>query len=1047
MLSSIIQQSLRFRGVVVIGALLVMALGIYQTSKSSLDVFPDFVPPQVTIQTEVPGLTPEQVESLVTYPVESAVSGIAGLDTVRSESIQGLSVVTVVFDESSDILVDRQLLAERMTEVAGHLPKEAKAPTLSPLVSSTMDLLKIGLTSESATPMEMRTLADWQLKPLLLAVPGVADVSVVGGEVEQMQIKVDPQRLQELQITLAEVIKAAGEATGIRGAGYIETANQRLLVAAEGQFSDPAILGATVIKGSGGEAVRLKDVAEISKAASPRFGDALIQGKPGVLLAMTSQFGTNTLDVTRRVEAALQDFKPTLEKRKITLHGSLHRPANFIEIALGHIGHSLAVGAVLVVLVLLFFLRSPKTALISFLSIPLSLLSAVIVFRAFGVTLNTMTLGGFAVAIGVVVDDAIIDVENIVRRLRQNAASPLPLSHARVILDASLEVRSAIVYATLIVIAAFLPVFMLGGIQGKFFLPLGLAFVMATIASLLVAITVTPALCSLLLGKLKEDHEPFYLRWMKWLHSHGLQVVARFPKLTFLLALLILGGVVALVPTLKTAFLPDFREGHFVLQLSAVPGTSLKEMSRLGTLVSNELLADPRILSVEQQSGRSEAGVDTWGPERSEFHIELKPGIGTDEEQAQEDIRTLVGRYPGIQTEVLTFLGDRIGETISGETAEIVLSLYGDDLDALEKSAGDIATVLEKVAGASDVIVQSGSKSPRLVVHLKPGVLGQLGLRPAEVLDALQAAYQGTEVAQLYEGSRVIPLVVTGGGDTSDVGLLGEMPLVTSNGGIIRLRDVAAVFPASGRASIQHDGGRRRQVITCNSQGRSVNEVVADAKKKIAAEVNLPAGMLLVFTGAAESEAEAHRNLAASSTLAVVLVILLLWIVFKSGRNVALVMVNLPFALVGGILALCLSQLPISLGALVGMVTLFGVSTRNAIMMLSHYEHLVTVDGAPWNLETAVRGAGERMIPVMMTAMVTALALLPIALKPEAAGQEIEGPMAIVILGGLISSTLLNLLLLPALALRFGQFGNNTLQCEGPNVPAIGANPDASLLD
>lgn len=1032
MLSTLIRHSLRFRGIVVIAAALVMGYGIYQTSQSSLDVFPDFVPPQVTIQTEVPGLAPEQVEKLVTYPIEAAVSGIAHLHNVRSESIQGLSVVTVSFEETSDILVDRQLLAERMTEVAGHLPKESKAPTLSPLVSSTMDLLKIGLSSESATPMEMRTLADWQLKPLLLAVPGVADVSVVGGEVEQMQIQVNPAKLLEFQITLADVIKAAGEATGIRGAGYIETANQRLLIAADGQFSDPAVIGATVIKGAGGDAVRLRDVAEIRKAASSKFGDALIQGKSGILLAMTSQYGTNTLDVTRRVEAALADFQPALDKQKITLHGALHRPANFIEIALGHIGHSLAIGAVLVVLVLLIFLRSPRTAFISFLSIPLSLLAAVIVFRAFGVTLNTMTLGGFAVAIGVVVDDAIIDVENIVRRLRENASLAVLKPYATVILDASVEVRSAIVYATLIVMAAFIPVFMLGGIQGRFFLPLGLAFVMATVASLLVAITVTPALCSLMLGKLKEEREPFYLRWMKGLHSFGLRGVARFPKLTFLIALLVLCAVAVLVPRLKTAFLPDFREGHFVMQLSAVPGTSLPEMTRIGASISKELLADPRILSVEEQAGRSEAGVDTWGPERSEFHIELKPGLGTDEAQTQEDIRALADKFPGMQSEVLTFLGDRISETISGETSEIVLSLYGDDLDALEKSAGDVAAVLGKVKGASDVIVQSAAQSPRLAVRLKPAMLEQLGMRSAEVLDSLQTVYQGTEVAQLYRESQMIPLVVTGG-ELTDVGALEKMPLVTAGGAILQLRDVADIFPAAGRASIQHEGGRRRQVITCNTQGRSVTEVVADARQAIAKQVELGKGMQLVFTGAAEAQAEAHRNLAVSSSLALVLVVLLLWIVFRSGRNVALVMVNLPFALVGGVLALWVSGLPISLGALVGMVTLFGVSTRNAIMMLSHYEHLVQVDGVPWNLETAIRGAGERMIPVMMTAMVTALALLPIALKPESAGQEIEGPMAIVILGGLISSTLLNLLLLPALSLKFGRFGSAALNPSSPH--------------
>lgn len=1022
MLSAIIKFSLRFRGAVVVVAALVIGIGLDQTTKSSLDVFPDFVPPQVTIQTEVPGFAPEQVEKLVTYPIEAAVNGIANLSSVRSESIQGLSVVTVSFNEDSEILGDRQLLAERMTEVAGHLPKESKAPTLSPLVSSTMDLLKIGLTSERMSSMALRSLADWQLKPLLLAVPGVADVSVVGGEVEQMQIQVDPDQLLALKTTLAELIKAATEATGIRGAGYIETANQRLLVAVEGQFSDPEILGATIIKGSGGDVVRLRDVAKIVKAAAPKFGDARIMGKPGVLLAMTGQYGTNTLEVTRRVERALADFKATLDKQEVTLHRGLHRPANFIEIALGHISDSLALGAVLVVIVLLIFLRSPRTAFISFLSIPLSLLAAVIVFRAFGIALNTMTLGGFAVAIGVVVDDAIIDVENIVRRLRENAILAVPLPNVRVILDASVEVRSAIVYATLIVMTAFLPVFLLGGIQGRFFLPLGLAFVVATLASLVVAISVTPALCSLMLGNLRQDHQPFYLRGMKWLHERGLRLVARFPKFTVLIALWILGAVAMLVPGLKTGFLPDFREGHFVLQLSAVPGTSLVEMTRLGAAISQKLLADPRILSVAQQTGRSEAGIDTWGPDRSEFHIELKPGIGTDEAKVQSDIRELAQNYSGIQSEVLTFLGDRISETISGETAQVVLSLYGDNLLALEKTAGKISDVLGKVEGASDVIVQSASPSPRLVVQLKHGVLAQFGMRAAEVLDTLQTFYQGTEVGQLYQGSQMIPLVVKGSIYNS-VGRLSQLPLITAGGQMLQLCDVADVFPASGRASIQHEGGRRRQVITCNCQGRSVKELVANARQVIAEKVELSAGMQLVFTGAAAAEAVAQRNLATSSLLALMLVILWLWIVFRSGRNVTLVLVNLPFAVVGGIMALYFSGLPISLGALVGMVTLFGVSTRNTIMMLSHYEHLVRVDGAVWNLETAVRGAGERMIPVLMTAMVTALALLPIAFKPQAAGQEIEGPMAIVILGGLISSTVLNLLLLPALALKFGRFG------------------------
>lgn len=1022
MLRKLIHLSLRFHGLVAILAALTIALGVYQTIRSSLDVFPDFVPPQITIQTEVPGLAPEEVEKLITFPIEAAVSGISGLDSVRSESIQGLSVVTVTFADSTDILVDRQLLAERMTEVTGNLPAGTKAPALSPLVSSTMDLLKIGLTSDTTSPMDLRSLADWQMKPLLLAVPGVADVTVVGGDVRQIQIKTNPQRLAERHVTLTEVITATAEATGVRGAGYLETVNQRLLLTTSGQFSDPDILGKTLIRGRGSDAIRLSDVADVQVAPAPKFGEAVVMGKPGVLLALTSQYGSNTLEVTRRVESALASFQPALDQQNIQLHHGLHRPANFIETALGHIQHSLLVGAILVIIVLLVFLRSPRTAFISFLSIPLSLLSAVMVFRAFGITLNTMTLGGFAVAIGVVVDDAIIDVENIVRRLRENSLLEQPRSRSSVILDASVEVRGAIVYATLIVVAAFLPVFMLGGIQGKFFLPLGVAFVLATVASLGVAVTATPALCSLLLRNLGEEADPFYIQWLKAAHAAVLRTVAKMPKLAFLGAFLLLGGTAMLMPHLKSEFLPQFREGHFVLQFSSVPGTSLSEMSRLGKIISEELLSDSRVRSVVQQAGRSEQGVDTWGPERSEFHIELEPGKVSDEASMQDDIRTLVARFPGVQTEVLTFLGDRISETISGETAEIVVSVYGENLDNLEKAATQISAVISTVQGASDVVIQSGSLAPRLMIALRPDSLVEYGLRSTAVLDAIQSIYQGVEVAQVYEENEVIPIVVVGGGESVDLSMIDQLPIIESSGRLLRLSDIADVYPTSGRASIQHDGGRRRQVVTCNSIGRNVIDVVADAQKQVNSHVKLGKGMQVVFTGTAEAQAQAHRNLIASSSLAVILVVLLLWIVFRSGRNVTLVMVNLPFALVGGVIGLFLSGMPVSLGALVGMITLFGVSSRNAIMMLSHYEHLVRHEGAHWNVATAIRGSGERLIPVLMTAMVTGLALLPIALRPRAAGQEIEGPMAIVILGGLVTSTALTLILLPALALKFGKF-------------------------
>ena len=873
------------------------------------------------------------------------------------------------------------------------------------------------------SPEDLRTLADWKLKPLLLAVPGVADISVFGGEVRELQIRADPRLLAARQVSLAEVMTAAGNASALRGAGYIETQNQRLPLAANGQFSDPAVIGATVIRGAAADSIRIRDVATVGFGPAPKSGDALVMGKPGIVVALISQYGANTLEVTRAVEAALADFTPTLEKQGVTLYPGLHRPANFIEVALEHIRHSLFLGTLLVIAVLVFFLMEVRTALISFISIPLSLLTTVLVFRAFGVTLNTLTLGGFVVAIGVVVDDAIIDVENIVRRLRENVASPLPRPTSQVILEASLEVRGAIVYATLIVLAVFIPVFTMGGIQRSFFTPLGTAFVLATFASLLVAITVTPALCSLLLSRVGAHRDPIHLRAVKWAYAGMLQLLSRFPKLVMLAATATLAASLMLVPRLKTAFLPDFREGHFVIQLAAIPGTSLEEMDRMGKKISAELLQDPRIATVQMQIGRSERGVDTFGPERAEIHVELQHRADLDDTAVQESIRGVMDHYPGIQSEVLTFLGDRISETISGETASIVVSLFGEDLDALDAGAKKIGRVLSSIPGTADVVVQSAESVPALSIDLIPAALERFGLQPANVLDLIQTACQGTEVAQIYEGNQVISMTVKlGSGSSADPSALGAIPVVVPGGPVVMLRDLASIHLSEGRASINHDGYRRRQVITCNANGRAVSEVTAEARQKISSDAGLPAAMNFVITGTAEAEAQARRDLIISSAAAGAIVILLLWIVFRSSRHLTLVLANLPFSMIGGILAIYLARQPLSLGALVGFVTLFGISTRNAIMMMSHFEHLVLQEGVSWDRTTMLRGAGERLVPILMTALVTGLALLPLALHPEAAGQEIEGPMAMVILGGLVSSTALNLLVLPTLALRFSKF-------------------------
>src|SRR5262245_991225 len=626
MLNRIVQASLRFRGVVIALACVLVGYGVFVAARAKLDVFPEFVQPQVTVQSETPGLAPEQVEALVTRPIESELNGVGNLESIRSESIQGLSVVTAVFKEGTDVYLARQMLAERLATLAGELPLGVNPPKMSPLTSSTMDLLKFGLVSDRVSPMALRPFADWTVRPRLLAVPGVAKVTVFGGEVRQLQIQVKPERLLALDLSIQDVLIAAREATGVRGAGFIETAAQRIVIQSEGQSLTPRLLGEVVITQHEGRSVRLKDVANIVDAPEPQFGDALIMGKPGILMTMSGQYGANTMEVTEAVERALDEMKPSFEAEGIQYVPGLHRPATFIENAIRNMKSSLLLGAVLVAIVLFLFLLDLRTALISFAAIPLSLLAAIIVLDRFGATLNTMTLGGLAVAIGVVVDDAIIDVENILRRLRAYqarqgnppAAPPQERSQAaraqeqfpseegsgagssrrrlfQVVLGASLEVRSAVVYASFIVALVFLPVLTMSGIQGRFFAPLGIAFIIAVLASLLVALTVTPALCLAMFSRARPHDEPTYLARLKAIHRRTLEMVCRRPRTIIALSLALFLGALATLPFFGGEFLPEFREGHFVLQISATPGTSLAEMRRLGGHIAQELLKNPHI--------------------------------------------------------------------------------------------------------------------------------------------------------------------------------------------------------------------------------------------------------------------------------------------------------------------------------------------------------------------------------------------------------------------------------------------------------------------
>ena len=1024
MLNLIVEFSLRFRGIVIALACALAGDGIYAFTQAAYDVFPEFAPPQVVIQAEAPGLSPEQVEALVTQPIEQAINGVEGIESLRSQSIQGLSLTTVIFQQSSDIYRARQAVAERLSAVAGQLPQGVPVPGMTPLTSSTSTVLVVGLTSDKRSLMTLRTLADWTVKPRLLAVPGVAKVAIFGGEVKEFQIQVRPDRLVAYDLALDDVLSAARRATGVRGAGFIENDNQRITLQSEGQSLTASQLARSVVRQLNGAQVTLGDLGSVVEASAPPIGAAAIMGKPGVLVVVSAQFGANTLAVTLNVEQALADLRPAMAAQDVVLNPKLFRPANFIETATHNLKRSLLIGAVLVVLVLSLFLFNLRTAAISCAAIPLSLLGAVIVLQKIGFSLNTMTLGGLAIAVGVVVDDAVINVENILRRLRENRHLPVPRPIFRVVLEASIEVRSAVVYASFAVILVFVPVLTMSGVQGRLFAPLASAFMLAILASLMIALTVTPALCLVLLGAQRFDEtEPLIVRWLKARYTRGLQRVETHSKLVLRM---VIGGTVlglAAVSSLGGGFLPELKEGHFIVHMSAVPGTSLPASLSLGKQVTKALLTLPFVRSVSQQIGRAEKADDTWGTHYSEFNVDLKPLGGEAAEQAQFQVRQLLAQFPGVNFAVKTFLTERVEETLSGYTASVVINVYGHDLDALDATAQNIARVLNTIPGAAEVQVQSPPGTPQLVARLRPTELARFGFDAVSVLDDMSTAYEGANAGQIYDGNQVFNVsVILDASSRRDITQVAALPLKSRSGIHLPLGQLAAVYQTAGRFVVLHQGAQRVQTVTCNVGGREVGAFVVDAQRRIGAEVKLPAATYLEFGGTAAGEARARRDLLVNSALVGLGVVLLISVVVRNTRNLILVLLNLPFALVGGVLAVFIVGGMLSIGGLVGFVTLFGITLRNSIMMISHYEHLVTVEDQVWGPATALRGAAERLTPILMTASVTALGLLPLAINSSAPGHEIDGPMAIVILGGLITSTVLNLLVLPTLALRFGRF-------------------------
>ncbi len=806
------------------------------------------------MQTEAPGLNPEQVEVLVTQAVEGAVNGLPGLATLRSNSIQGVSVVTATFRQGSDIYRARQLVGERLAGLAGRLPQGVAAPAMTALTSSTSAILLIGLTSDTRSLMDLRTVADWRVRLRLLAAPGVGEVLVYGGDIRSIRIQVRPQDLIRFRLGLNDVLAAGRKATGVRGAGFIDTANQRITLQTEGQSVTPAAVARTVLINEGGASVVLGDVADVVAGPEPAISAALVDGKPGILMMIGAQYGTNTVEVAAGVEAALAELQPGLVRDGITLRNDLFRPAGFVAQATGHVLQALALGGLLVVVVLAVFLFDWRTALISATAIPLSLIGAVLVLGAFGQSLNTMTLGGLAIAIGEVVDDAVIGVENAMRRLRENRRLALPRPEGRVVFEAILEVRVSVAYATFAVLLVFLPVLALSGVPGRLFGPLALAYILAVLASLVVALTLTPALARLLLAgrKALPAREPPVTRAVRHVYVRLLEGLSRHPVLVGLAGLLVVLGSAVPVPSFGGAFLPDLKEGHFILHMASAPGTSLKETLRLGGHVTAGLKAIPGVRAVAQQVGRAEAGYDLGGTHESEIHVDLTPGLdGAAQERAEAGIRALMAATPGATFSLKTFLTERIEEVVSGFTAPVVVSVYGADLDRIDAAARDVARELAEVRGAADIQLRSPTGLPQITIALRPVDLRHWGLDAIEVLELARTAFQGDTVGQSYEGNAVFNVVVVlDPAARSRLSSLGDLPLRTPGGSTIRLSQVADVYETMGRYAIAHHGAQRVRVVTANVEGRDIASFTQAVKRKIDREVKLPPGVYVGIGGA-----------------------------------------------------------------------------------------------------------------------------------------------------------------------------------------------------
>ena len=1026
MLKSIVSWALNMRVLVVSLAVVILVTGINAARRAPLDVFPEFAPPLVEVQTEAPGLSTEEVDMLVTIPLESSLNGLPFLKTLRSKSVLGLSSVVMIFDDGTDIFKARQLVQERLNLAHNRLPGVSRPPVLMAPYSSLSRVLKIGLTSKTASQTEISEVARWTMRPHLMAVKGVANVAIWGQRDKQYQVLVDPQRLRVAGVTLEAVIRAAGDASVISAGGFIDTPNQRLSVAQLPLINTSADLARTVVEFRDGTPVRLGDIAEVREGNPLPIGDAVINDGDGVLLIVEKQPWGNTLEVTKGVERALDALRPALPG--IEVDSTIFRPATFIQLSIDNLAEAMWLGCALVVVVLAVFLGNWRTTLISATAIPLSIGAALLAMSFRGETINTMVLAGLVIALGEVVDDAIIDVENILRRLRQSAGK----SPFNVVLNASLEVRSAVVYASMIIVLVFIPVFYLPGLAGAFFRPLALSYIIAIGASLLVALTVTPALCLILLDPSKiSDRDPIVARSLKTTYLRMLPFFVRRPWFAALLVAVSFAAAAFVWGShLKEEFLPKFKERDFLMHWLEKPNTSLEASKRITLAAAADLMKVAGVRNHGAHIGRAEAADEVVGPDFTELWISVDPEA--DYEPTLRKIQAVVDGYPGLTRDLLTFLRERIKEVLTGASASVVVRIFGPDLDTLRDHSLQVSAAIREVPGVSALKVESLALVPQITVKVRADLAAVHGLTVGRVRQAVAAMVGGKKVGEVYREQRVHDVVVwSQPGVRDSFSALRDLLLETSSGGHVRLSDVSELAIVPTPNAIKRESGSRRIDVTFNVAGRALSEVVKEIEERVAGVTFEPGHHAEVLGEWAERQS-AQRRLGWLTCGALLGVFAILLSDFNSVRLTLLVGLTLPFALIGGVFSVWwFGAGLLSIGSLVGFVTVLGIAARNGILLLSHFEHLQKSEGMDFGLDAVLRGSGERLVPILMTAGTAVLALVPLILKGDVPGNEIERPLALVIAGGLVTSTVLNLFLLPALYWQFGR-ARSQVGCERP---------------